>query len=329
METIKNYLANMFSGLPKTEEMTKLKNDIYENMSEKYQELKAAGKSENEAIGIVISEFGNIEELLEEFDIAHDTTQRQDDVIKEDLPEVTMDVARDYLKVKKTISKFVGLGVLLCILGTTVLIGCYAWLDANQMGSGSTFIGGIGVVVMLLFVAGGVALFIYSGLLVSPYEYMEKPFNMSAYVKQQLKAEWEAIKPGNMVMLIIGICMCVISPIPTILGAFMGENEKSMVMVGVCIMLMIVAIAVCLIIQAGVMMESYNMLLEIGDYTPSKKKGNKVIDFVAALVWPLVSLAYVYMGLVHGLWHPGWIIFPVTGVLFGAFSALVEGLSNK
>ena len=54
METIKNYLENMFSGLPRTDEMTKLKNDIYENMNDKYQELKAEGKSENEAIGIVI-----------------------------------------------------------------------------------------------------------------------------------------------------------------------------------------------------------------------------------------------------------------------------------
>jgi len=69
METIKTYLDNMFAGVLQTEEMIQLKSDIYDNMCEKYQELKNNGKSENEAIGIVISEFGNIDELLEEFGI--------------------------------------------------------------------------------------------------------------------------------------------------------------------------------------------------------------------------------------------------------------------
>ena len=35
-------------------------------MEDKYEELKMEGKSENEAIGIVISEFGNIDELIDE-----------------------------------------------------------------------------------------------------------------------------------------------------------------------------------------------------------------------------------------------------------------------
>ena len=38
-------------------------------MEDKYVELKAEGKSENEAIGIVISEFGNMEELIRELGI--------------------------------------------------------------------------------------------------------------------------------------------------------------------------------------------------------------------------------------------------------------------
>lgn len=329
METIKNYLENMFSGLPKTEEMIKLKTDIYENMNDKYQELKADGKSENEAIGIVISEFGNIEELLEEFDIANDEVAKQGNAAKEDLPEVTMEVARDYLRVKKVIGKFVGLGVLLCILGSAALIACFAGTGSAQGGSGNGSMVAVGIVVMLIFFAGGVALFIYSGMIGSSYEYMEKPFSMSAYVKQQLVAEWEAVKPSNMVTLIIGVCMCVISPIPIIVGSFALNRSESAVIFGVCIMLLIVSFAVSLIIYAGNIMEAYHRLLEMGDYTPERKTGNKVIDMVASIVWPLVSMVYVYIGLFHGAWHPGWVIFPITGVLFGIFSAVVEGLSDK
>jgi len=42
METIKNYLDNIFANLPKTKEMERLKSEIYYNMEEKYNELKKA-----------------------------------------------------------------------------------------------------------------------------------------------------------------------------------------------------------------------------------------------------------------------------------------------
>ena len=44
-------------------------------MEEKYRELKRSGKSENEAIGIVISEFGNINELIDELGITTDNNK--------------------------------------------------------------------------------------------------------------------------------------------------------------------------------------------------------------------------------------------------------------
>lgn len=63
------YLENMFAGLPKTPEVEHLKQELLSGMEDKYLELKREGKSENEAIGIVISEFGNIEELTAELGI--------------------------------------------------------------------------------------------------------------------------------------------------------------------------------------------------------------------------------------------------------------------
>lgn len=56
METIKNYLENMFSHLPNTPEVQKAKYELYQMMEDKYNELISEGKSDNEAIGIVISE---------------------------------------------------------------------------------------------------------------------------------------------------------------------------------------------------------------------------------------------------------------------------------
>ena len=55
METIKNYLENMFSHLPNTPEVQKAKYELYQMMEDKYNELISEGKSDNEAIGIVIA----------------------------------------------------------------------------------------------------------------------------------------------------------------------------------------------------------------------------------------------------------------------------------
>ena len=63
METIKVYLDNMFLSIPDSEQVRRVKSELYDMMEDKYRELRNEGKPENEAVGIVISEFGNLEEL--------------------------------------------------------------------------------------------------------------------------------------------------------------------------------------------------------------------------------------------------------------------------
>ncbi len=69
METIRNYLENMFANLPLTPEVVRAKNELWQMMEDKYTELKKEGKSENEAVGTVIAEFGNLDELSEDLGI--------------------------------------------------------------------------------------------------------------------------------------------------------------------------------------------------------------------------------------------------------------------
>ena len=65
MDTIKSYLETMFANLPATTEVLKAKDELWGMMEDKYNELISEGKSENEAVGTVISEFGNLDELAE------------------------------------------------------------------------------------------------------------------------------------------------------------------------------------------------------------------------------------------------------------------------
>ena len=65
METIRNYLNAMFAGLPDTPEVRRAYEELAAMMEDKYTELMEEGLTENEAVGTVISEFGNLEELAQ------------------------------------------------------------------------------------------------------------------------------------------------------------------------------------------------------------------------------------------------------------------------
>ncbi len=72
MEVLRDYLEAMFSNMPDTEEVRKAKQELWSMMEDKYNSLIAAGKQDNEAIGTVLSEFGNFREIVESLGIKLD-----------------------------------------------------------------------------------------------------------------------------------------------------------------------------------------------------------------------------------------------------------------
>ena len=74
METIKSYLETMFANMPNTPEVLRAKQELWGMMEDKYNELISEGLSENEAVGTVISEFGNLDELSEHSDLTDNST---------------------------------------------------------------------------------------------------------------------------------------------------------------------------------------------------------------------------------------------------------------
>ena len=64
METIRNYLESVFCRFPATPEYAAVKQELLQKMQERYTALLESGYSQNEAVGTVIAEGGNAEELL-------------------------------------------------------------------------------------------------------------------------------------------------------------------------------------------------------------------------------------------------------------------------
>lgn len=321
METIKVYLENMFAGLPKTSQMTDLKNNILSNMEEKYNELKAAGKSENEAIGIVISEFGNIDELVNELGIKKDEPQ-------DDQPFITREETYAYLAAKKKLGAQISIGVFLCILAPATLILISRLFEDGLLWSGLSEDAGniIGLIPLFILIAVAVAIFIYSGMNFERYEYIEKGVNLPAGMKSELQKKYDEFSPTYSKSLIIGVCLLILSPTALFITSAMDGDMSTY---GVVILLCIVAFTVPDFIYFGSIRESYSALLKIGEYTIEKKEENKAVSAAAAIVWPLAAMIYLFCGFVYHMWGTAWVIFPITGILYGIFCSVYSIVKDK
>ena len=63
MDTIETFLAAMFAPYPATPRLTEARGELRAMMEDAYNDAIAHGKTHNEAVGQVITDFGNLEEL--------------------------------------------------------------------------------------------------------------------------------------------------------------------------------------------------------------------------------------------------------------------------
>ncbi|WP_051424800.1 permease prefix domain 1-containing protein [Paenibacillus graminis] len=262
MDTIIGYLNNMFAALPKTAQIEGVKQDLLASMEEKYRELKEEGKTENEAVGIVISEFGNIDELMEELDIA---VEGEEGILPVLAPEDTW----DYMVAKKKAGFMTGIGVMLCLIGPALLILLHVLAETGFLqGILSEDAAGIlGVVALLILVALAVGLFIFSGMMLENYKYLHKGFNLPHHLRSEIQQRSSAYASTYTLSLVMGVCLCVLSPVPVIAESLINNDSSGY---GVVLLLSLIAVAVFLFIYYGNIKESFSFLLKEGEYTREK-----------------------------------------------------------
>lgn len=113
--------------------------------------MLSQGKSENEAIGTIISEFGTIDELMEELNLENKQVDETNDSMN-GLPEISVEEGLDYLAVQRKGAIQIGLGVIAIMVGVGLLVGMRGVLS-----------NGLGLVCLFIGVAIGVPLFIVAG----------------------------------------------------------------------------------------------------------------------------------------------------------------------
>ena len=225
METIKNYLETMFMNLPKTVEVNRAKEELATMMEDKYNQLKAEGKTENEAIGVVISEFGNLDEISKELGIQNYVDAGKDGIVKR---KVSLQEAKDYIDTTVKSATYIAIGVMPCIWSPILTIILGGMLEERSGITDTSIVVG-GLIPMFVLIAIAVGLFIYYGMVLNKYEYLQKEsfqmeFSTDSYIRQQ-----HDNNTGNFAIKIAtGVILCIIGVIPICVVGTAYEEDVMM-----------------------------------------------------------------------------------------------------
>lgn len=256
MDTIKKYLESMFEHLPKTLEVMRAKDELYSMMEDKYNELISEGKKENEAIGIVISEFGNLDELAEGLGL----NKVLDNIVSSDRRYVSRQEADDYVDAAVSRRFMLSLGILLCILSPAGPI----LLDSVASATGLEFFTGIGVAFMFLCAAIGVGFIVFSSYMTKSWSFLRKqPCYIDDETIDYLKTEKEESQTASGMILAVGIMLCIVSVIPVIALNTALDIPIISDGVGPSMLFTLVAVGVFLIVFSSGRNKAYKKLLSL------------------------------------------------------------------
>jgi transcriptional regulator with XRE-family HTH domain len=241
---------------------------------------------------------------------------------------VSLDEANDFMELTRKSAWKIAVGVALCILSPVCLILLGGVSEYRTNSITEDMAGGIGMVILLIMVAIGVAILILTGMQLSRFEYLEKEvFSLQFGVEGIVEKKKELFESTFRFCVAAGVVLCILGVIPLMLAMAIDEDLVSVVCVG--LLLMFVACGVYILVWSGMIHGSYEKLLQVGDYTQDKKKMNKKTSPFAGAYWCIVTAIYLGISLTSNRWGETWVIWPVAGLLFAALWGILHIVAKE
>ncbi|MDY3919698.1 MAG: permease prefix domain 1-containing protein [Candidatus Limivivens sp.] len=340
METIRTYLDNLFLQLPDTPEVRRAKEELFGMMEDKYYELKSQGKSENEAIGMVIADFGSLDEVIRDLNLGEEIQDRGESAGGGEESGcgaglfISMDEVQGYLAEAGKNARMIAIGVMLCVWSPVALIILGGFGERFGSPTMENILSFAGIAVLFLFIAVAVGLFIVYGTRISKYDWMKKEtIRMDVQTEVMVRREREQQKASFVAQMVAGVTLCIIGVLAVIASGVFYESDEFMGCVFVGIMLFLVGIAVLLFVIGGMGDERYKILLQEEEFSASKKekkkKSKKTLDRISSIYWCLVTAVYLGWSFWTMHWGRTWIIWPVAGVLWAVVEELVKAVNGE
>ena len=335
MNVIIAYLDAMFSAYPQTPRLLEAKAELQGMMEDAYSSLIAEGRSENEAVGQVISDFGNIEEVAPVLGITTDLIQ---DPPTGDAtapatryPPVTLDEAQAYADAMRRIRFRFSAAVMLFVLSPSALISLPVAAMSGLLPIAEGVAVFAGLLVLLAFVAVGVVVILATSRETDPYSHIsEGRFGKNPTVTRWANALAAEHERPRIRALQIAVALWILAPIPLIAFALLLDGspaDEFWTVIGVVLVLVFVAAGLGVLLPQ---IWAHTVAEELGTDagTMADDEERSIVSVIAAFYWPLLTAIFLAWSFIGNAWSISWIVWPVGAVLFGAIAAGGSAVEN-
>lgn len=245
------------------------------------------------------------------------------------LRRVTMEEANAFLTVKAATARPIALGVFLCILSPICLLLLAAMSEKPNSGFSEGLAAGLGLTILLGMVAAAVAVFVSCGSKTAAFEYLEKEIFETEYgVAGMVKARREQYSAAYRRSNLIGVCLCVASPISLFLGMAVFSTDELCMVISLCLTLALAGVGVLFLVGTGIIWASFEKLLQEGEYSKEEKSRLPVTGAVSTFYWLAAVAVYLAWSFATDDWRRTWIIWVVAGVMFPAVLAVTRAVKK-
>lgn len=246
---------------------------------------------------------------------------------------VTQEEARRYLQLQTAAIPKTTLGVALCVWSPIALIGLPVLRSTLNWGFPEEICSGIGLCVLLVMVAAGVALLLTAGGTLREFEYLERePIETDNGAREQALHMQREMASFCTRQNTIGVVLCILSVLPLFALMCVPGVPDGYYSLAVCALLLLVGIACLLLVRTGSMRGAVDKLLEQGDYTRENKAKSRFVGAVSAAYWLVVTAVFLFYTFgPNGNGQPqySWFIWAIAGVLYGALMAALSVYRKK
>lgn len=242
------------------------------------------------------------------------------------LQKISMEKANEFLELKRNGARTVANATSMCILSPILLIIMGAFAEDHVFAITETFAVGIGLIFLFIMIASAVYLFITYGFRKSQMEYLERDdIEVEDVVCKMIHEKKESYEPIFIRGIAGGVVLCILSVIPIILAGI-ADAPDFICGIFVGLLLAFVASGVNIMIRVSMVNDSYNTLLEEGEFCREEKKIKRTMDIFSSIYWCLITAVYLGWSLITMRWDTTWKIWPVAGVLYAAVYNMIKML---
>lgn len=241
-----------------------------------------------------------------------------DALLREDLVREYSEADKSYDTHMNRFSLAIAGGVGLILLGLVAMFLLMALAVAED----------IAIVALLVFVAIAVFIFIIAGITHSDFV-KEHPHIGKIYDRETVR-RYQHIFPvligAPVVFILLGVIFLIASESMEMPIGFTADRWDYLITM---IFFIFITIAVSVLVWAGLQKSKY----DVDEYNKETSKEENDEDTLSGklggVIMLLATVIYLVLGFVWHLWHPGWIVFIIGGILCGVMEIIFPEKKNK